>query len=180
MPDIDYDCTSCGRRHDGGDGTEANPWPLIDFARPEALLQMNRWEQLTRSRSTEELCLIDNGSSVDCFLRGFLSLPVQGEEALLIFAPWGKGSEGGYLDLVEQWEHSRFRGEYRGTLANLLPGHEDSLSVPVQVSAPGRLPPVIVPDESSGHPLAVEERLGISREEAELRLRSMLLEDAEL
>ena len=39
---------------------------------------------------------------------------------------------------------------------------------------------MIVPDESSGHPLAVEERLGISREEAELRLRSMLLEDAEL
>ena len=138
MPDIDYDCTSCGRRHDGGDGTEANPWPLIDFARPEALLQMNRWEQLTRSRSTEELCLIDNGSSVDCFLRGFLSLPVQGEEALLIFAPWVKVSEDDYLDLVEQWEHPRFRGEYRGTLANLLPGHEDSLSVPVQVSAPGR------------------------------------------
>ncbi|QNN81728.1 DUF2199 domain-containing protein [Brachybacterium sp. Z12] len=91
-----------------------------------------------------------------------------------------KVSEDDYLDLVEQWEHPRFRGEYRGTLANLLPGHEDSLSVPVQVSAPGRLPPVIVPDESSGHPLAVEERLGISREEAELRLRSMLLEDAEL
>ncbi|NMA77459.1 MAG: DUF2199 domain-containing protein [Actinomycetales bacterium] len=178
MSDLDYDCAGCGRRHGGGDGTEADPWPLIDFPQPEALLRMNPWEQLMRSRSTEELCLIDNGTSVDCYLRGFLSLPVRGEEALLVFAPWVKVSGEDYLDLVEQWEHPRFRGEYQGTLASLLPGHEDSLSVPVHVVAPGRLPPVIAPVASSGHLLVEEERCGISRQEAELRLRSMLLEDA--
>lgn len=79
MTGIDYDCAGCGCRHEGADGSEANPWPLLDFPRPEALLAMGPWEQLTRSRSTEELCLIDNGRSVDCYLRGFLSLPVRGE-----------------------------------------------------------------------------------------------------
>lgn len=177
MTGIDYDCAGCGCRHEGTDGSEANPWPLLDFPRPEALLAMGPWEQLTRSRSTEELCLIDNGRSVDCYLRGFLSLPVRGEEVELVHSPWVQVSENDYLDLVEHWEHPRYRGDFRGTLASALPGHEDALTVPVRVSAPGRLPPLITPARRSGHALVREAREGISREEAELRIRSMLLDD---
>lgn len=178
MPGIDYDCAGCGRRHEGTDGTEASPWPLIEYVRPEAFLRMSSWEQLTRTRSTDELCLIDNGRSVDFYLAGYLSLPVLGEEGpLLVHQVWAQVSEDDYLDLVEHWEHSHFRGEFHGTLASRLPGHEDSLSVPVRVTAPGRLPPVIRPEEGSGHPLVQEAREGVSRQEAELRLRSTLLDE---
>lgn len=180
MIGIDFDCEGCGRRHEGSDGTEANPWPLIDFPRPDAFARMPPWEQLTRTRSTDELCLIDNGRSVDCYLTGYLSLPVQEEEALLVYLPWVQVSETDYLDLVEHWEQPRFRGEYRGPLANELPGYEDSLSVPVRVIAPGRMAPVIVPEEASEHVLVREEREGISRQEAELRIRSVLLEETPL
>ncbi|HLQ80395.1 MAG TPA: DUF2199 domain-containing protein [Brachybacterium sp.] len=177
MTGIDYDCAGCGRRHEGTDGSEANPWPVIEFVRPEAMLRMSPWEQLTRTRSTDELCLIDNGRSVDCFLAGYLSLPVEGEDALLVHQPWAQVSEGDYLDLVDHWEQPSFRGEYRGTLASDLPGHDDSLSVPVRVTVHGRLPPLIVPAASSGHALAREAREGVGRQEAELRLRSTLLEE---
>ena len=177
MTGIDYDCAGCGRRHEGADGTEANPWPLIEFGRPEAFLRMSAWEQLIRTRSTDELCLIDNGRSVDCYLTGYLSHPVMGEEAQLVHQVWAQVSEGDYLDLVEHWEHPRFRGEYRGTLASELPGHEDSLSVPVRVATPGRLPPVIMPEPGSRHALVREAREGVSRREAELRLRSTLLDE---
>lgn len=179
MPDIDYDCAGCGHRHEGADGTVANPWPLIEFTRPEAYLRMTPWEQLTRTRSTEELCLIENGGAVDCYLTGYLSLPVLGEAALLVYMPWVRVSENDYQDLVEHWEHPHFRGDYPGTLASVLPGCENSLSVPVRVIAPGRMAPLIVPEETSGHALVREEQEGISRQEAELRLRSMLLEDPE-
>lgn len=177
MTGIDYDCAGCGRRHEGADGTEANPWPVIEYARPEVMLRMSPWERLTRTRSTDELCLIDNGRSVDCYLTGYLALPVEGEEAMLVHQPWVQVSEDDYLDLVDHWEHPRFRGDYHGTLASELPGHGDSLSVSVRVRAPGRLPPLIVPDADSGHALAREAREGVSRREAELRLRSTLLED---
>lgn len=179
MTDIDYDCAGCGRRHEGADGTAANPWPLLEFDRPEAFLRMSPWEQLMRTRSTEELCLIDNGRTVDCYLTGFLSLPIVGEQALLLHQLWVRVSEEDYLDLVEHWEHPRFRGDFRATLANELPGHEDSLSVPMRVLAPGRLPPVITPEPGSGHALEQEAREGVSRQEAELRIRSMLLEEPE-
>lgn len=177
MTGIDYDCAGCGRRHVGTDGTEANPWPVIEYSRPEVFLRMSAWEQLLRTRSTDELCLIDNGRSVDCFLTGYLALPVEGEgEALLVHQPWVQVSEDDYLDLVEHWEHPSFRGDYRGTLASALPGHGDSLSVPVRVTAPGRLPPLIVPEAGSGHALVREAQEGVSRQEAELRVRSTLLD----
>lgn len=179
MTGIDYDCAGCGRRHQGADGTEANPWPLIEYARPEAFLRMSPWEQLMRTRSTDELCLIDNGRTVDCYLTGYLSLPVLGEGTQLVHQAWVQVSENDYLDLVEHWEHPRFRGDYRGSLASELPGHEDSLSVPVRVTAPGRLPPVITPETGSGHALVREAQEGVSRQEAELRIRSTLLADPE-
>lgn len=178
MPSIDYDCAGCGHRHEGTDGSESNPWPVIDFLRPEAYLRMTFWERMMRTRSTDELCLIDNGRGVDCYLSGYLSLPVHGEtEVLLIHQAWARISEDDYLDLVENWEHPRFRGDYRGDLASVLPGHEDSLSVPVRVIAPGRLPPMITPAPGSGHDLLREAEEGLSREEAELRIRSTLLQD---
>lgn len=95
----------------------------------------------------------------------------------LVHSPWVQVSENDYLDLVEHWEHPRYRGDFRGTLASALPGHEDALTAPVRVSAPGRLPPQITPARRSGHALGREAREGISREEAELRIRSMLLDD---
>src|SRR5699024_8926880 len=82
MPGIDYDCAGCGHRHEGADGTVANPWPLIEFTRPEAYLRLSPREQLMRARSTDELCLIENGGSIDCYLTGYLSLPVRGEAAM--------------------------------------------------------------------------------------------------
>lgn len=181
MAGIDYDCGGCGRRHEGTDGSEANPWPLIEFIRPEAFLRMSSWDQLLRSRSTDELCLIDNGRTVDCYLTGYLSLPVAGEEGVcLVHQAWAQVSENDYLDLVENWEHPLFRGDFHGTLASLLPGHADSLSVPVRVAAPGRLPPVITPAEGTGHALQREAQEGVSRQEAELRIRSTLLEGSPL
>ncbi|MGO1227794.1 DUF2199 domain-containing protein [Brachybacterium sp. AOP42-C2-15] len=179
MPGIDYDCAGCGHRHEGADGTVANPWPLIEFTRPEAYLRLSPREQLMRARSTDELCLIENGGSIDCYLTGYLSLPVRGEAAMLVFMPWIQVSENDYLDVVEHWEQPQFRGSYLGTLASELPGCEESLSVPVRVIVPGRMPPLIVPEEFSGHSLVREEQEGISRQEAELRIRSMLLEDPE-
>ncbi|WP_299303741.1 DUF2199 domain-containing protein [uncultured Brachybacterium sp.] len=179
MPGIDYDCAGCGHRHEGADGTVANPWPLIEFTRPEVYLRMDSWEQLTRTRSTDELCLIDNGRSVDCYLTGYLSLPVLEEAAMLVYMPWVQVREKDYLDLVEHWEQPHYRGDYLGTLASELPGCEDSLSVPVRVIAPARRAPLVVPELTSGHALVREEQEGISRQEAELRLRSMLLEDPE-
>lgn len=180
MSGIDYDCAGCGERHRGADGTEEKPWPLIDLVHPEPVLRMNRWERLTRVRATEEACLLDNGSTVDCYVRGFLSLPVAGEEALLVYSPWAQLSQDDYLDLVEHWERPDFRGEYRGTLANELPGCPGSLAVPVQVITPGLMPPLIVPELTGEHGLWREEREGITRREAELRIRSVLLEEAGL
>ncbi|MGP9539659.1 DUF2199 domain-containing protein [Brachybacterium sp. AOP43-C2-M15] len=180
MTGIDYDCEGCGRRHEGADGTEANPWPLLEFDGPEAYLRMNPWERVFRARATEEMCLIDNGDTVDCYVTGVLSLPVRDEEARLLYVPWVKLREADYVDLLENWGNLRFRGSYRGTLASVLPGCEHPQAVPVLVTAPGQLPPLIEPDPASGHALVREQREGISRQEAELRIRSMLLEDTEV
>lgn len=178
---IDYDCASCGVRHLGADGTEENPWPLIDFVHPEPVLRMNRRQRRFRVRSTEELCLMDTGSEVDCFVRGILWIPVQGEEeAMLMYAPWVRISKDDYLELVDPPDEGAVRWEFEGTLANELPGCRGSLDLPVRLMVPGAVPPMIVPEQGEGHALWREEREGITRKEAELRVRSMLLEDAEL
>lgn len=47
--------------------------------------------------------------------------------------------------------------------------------MPVQVITRGEMRPLLVPDSTFGHPLVRDFYDGITRTEAELRIRSMLL-----
>lgn len=180
MSGIDYDCAGCGVRHEGADGTDEHPYPIIEAPRPDAYLRMAPRDRLLRASSSDTVCTILTDEGTQCFVAGFLVIPVEGEESQLDHLAWAQVSEVDYLDFVENWAQPWLPPTRDATLASAVPGYEESLSVPVQVLTHGWRPPLIVPDLAADHPLALDARDGISRAEAELRVRSILLEEMEV
>lgn len=179
MTGIDFDCETCGEHHEEHDGTPASPWPLLEFPAPEAFLRMDPWDRILRTRLEETLCLIDNGRSTDAYVTAILRFPVRGEEAALLCAPWVHIDVDAFREALANFADPRYRETIPGTLATVLPGLEEPLGIPVRVQVTGGgLPPLISPDaHARARPLAHELRVGITRAEAELRLRSMMLDD---
>src|SRR5690606_29113373 len=68
-----------------------------------------------------------------------------------------------------------YRTVYPGRLASALPGYENAGPVPVLVHSRGDLRPLIGPDPTNESPLGRDLLDGITREEAELRIRAFLL-----
>lgn len=179
MAGIDFDCAYCGEHHHGTDGSAASPWPALGFHRPDPYLELDTHARRFHARTTDDLCLIERGEGIDCFLRAILSLPITGEQITLEYGPWAAVSEAGYLDYAEHYEDPAHRELYAGQLATAIPGYEQPFAVPVQVITRGLERPLLVPDSTFGHALVRDFYDGISRREAELRIRSMLLPTTE-
>src|SRR5699024_1173091 len=62
-------------------------------------------------------------------------------------------------------------------LATALPGYEAAMTVPVLVSTRGPYRPMITPDSTFDHPLVRDFHGGVTRREAELRIRAFQLQD---
>ncbi|GAA1487354.1 DUF2199 domain-containing protein [Brachybacterium sacelli] len=175
MAGIDFDCAYCGEHHRDTDGSASSPWPALAFRRPDPYLDLDTHARRFHARATDDLCVIDRDRGPDCYVRVTLSIPIRDEEITLEYGPWASVGEGSYLDYVEHYEDPDHREHYAGQLATAIPGYSHPFSVPVQVITRGMQRPVIVPDSTFGHALVRDFYDGISRTEAELRIRSMLL-----
>lgn len=176
MVGIDYHCGVCGREHQGTDGGEANPWPALSFRRPDRYVELPRHARRHHAEATDDLCWLADGTTVRCFLRGCLSVPILGEDITLEYGLWAEVTREVFLDYQLHFEDPGDAATYMGTPANEIPGYEGTQSVPLQIECrPFPHRPQLRPDSLYGHPLVRDAHRGISRVEAELRIRAFLL-----
>lgn len=177
MSGIDFDCPSCATTHRGTDGTRDRPWPVLAYGLPDPFLDLAP-HRLRDVGVTDDLCWIDRPEGVQYFVRVAMSMPIRDEpERRLDCSPWVALAEPDLLDILEHIEDDSSRAVYPGRLATTLPYYAAGPPVPLLVSSRGHLRPEVGPEPGCELPLARDLVQGITRKEAELRIRAFLLCD---
>lgn len=175
MTGIDFDCHACAATHLGTDGTRDRPWPVLSFAVPDPVLRLAPHE-LRDAEITEDLCWIERREGAEQYVRVSMHVPILDDpERRMEYAPWVSLAEGDVIDILDHLGDDGYRTVYPGRLASALPGYETAGPVPVLVHSRGDLRPLIGPDPTNESPLGRDLLGGITREEAELRIRAFLL-----
>jgi len=149
-------CKTCGQHHD------ELPWefgadaPALYYNIPEA-------ERGSRSDLTDDLCVIDEKHF---FIRGCLELPVIDGEQPFIWGVWASLSKDSFKRCFENWEQEGRESEppFFGWLSTALPLYPETLHLKTHVHTRpvGERP--FIELEPTDHPLAVEQRHGITME----------------
>jgi hypothetical protein len=152
---FEFQCAACGETHQGMPSFGARA-PVSYFAIPEA-------ERAARCRLGTDDCVIDDSTF---FVLGCLDLPVHGESELFSWGVWVSLSRSSY----EQWkwcyeaDKRSHIGPFFGWLNASLKPYPDTMNLKTRVHLrDGKLRPFIEL-EPTDHPLALEQRDGISVE----------------
>jgi hypothetical protein len=149
-----WTCRKCGATHTGTPDSYSYeaPWPWYTI--PEA-------ERDARSLLTEDYCAID---SEDFFVRGCLEVPIIGRDSPLLWCVWVSLSRENYFRERSLAEDPRRTAEqpYFGWLSSRIEIYPDTaaLKTNVRTQPVGKRP--LIELEPTDHPLAVEQRTGIS------------------
>ncbi|MBL9117706.1 MAG: DUF2199 domain-containing protein [Verrucomicrobiaceae bacterium] len=149
----DWVCKTCGKVHSGlptSFGSEA-PWR-------EYVIES---EFASRVELTPDMCVIDSKTFM---VRGLIELPIHGHSQSLSIAVWTSLSEQSYRHMIDHWgdPNRATSAPYFGWLLTQLPGYPQTLHLKSRVHSQ---PPGVAPQielEPTDHPLAVEQREGIS------------------
>lgn len=149
-----FDCRVCGQHHSDlpmSFGAEA---PATYFMIPEK-------ERPTRCELTPDLCMIDGDQF---YIRGSLEIPVVDGSQPFVWGVWASLSEKSFRRMVAIWETPGRESEppFFGWLCTSLPLYPKTLSLKTHVHTRplGQTP--FVELEPTDHPLAVEQRTGIT------------------
>ncbi|MHA7818334.1 MAG: DUF2199 domain-containing protein [Erythrobacter sp.] len=150
-----FSCQACGERHDGMPALAADA-PLYYYAIPEE-------EREERCSLDTELCVVDGEFY---FVRSNILIPVHGIDEPFMWGVWVSLSRDNidqYRDHFEDPDRARL-GPYFGWLSASFLVYPDSenLKTMVHVQPPDERPHIEL--EPTSHPLAVEQREGISQE----------------
>jgi hypothetical protein len=150
-----FTCRSCGKYHAELPmhyGAEA---PLAWYAIPAA-------QRKRRCVLSADQCIIDGRHY---FMVGNLEIPVRRVKEPFSWGVWVSLSARNFARACELWERPGREKEppYFGWLSTALPGYPDTINLKTQVHTRevGRRP--FIELEPTDHPLAVEQREGITR-----------------
>ena len=150
-----FSCRTCGQSHEGLPLSYGAPAPEAWYALPSRGREQ-------RAVLSPEHCIIDNKFF---FLAGNLDIPVGDAEAVFYWTVWVSVSEASFNRAVDLWERPGRETEppYFGWLNTSLPGYPPTVNLKVNLHTRpvGERPSVEV--EPTEHPLAVEQRSGMTR-----------------
>lgn len=110
---------------------------------------------------TPDQCVVDEQVF---FIRGHLEIPVQGQTESLAFSVWSSLSERSFLHMCERWGCADRADDppYFGWLSTDISAYPETinLKLSVQSRGPGKVPTFRL--EQTDHPLAVDQREGIT------------------
>ncbi len=154
----DFGCRVCGERH---------ALPLsYSVKAPLAVGAIAAEELDQRVVITPDQCVVDGK---DFYLRGRILVPVIGLDEPFFWGIWAEVSPKNFVRTNELWtvEGREMEPPFRGWLNSQLPvfGDTYNLEVSVQTQPVGQRPQFIVVDQN--HPLAAEQRDGITIERVE-------------
>ena len=148
-----FKCVSCGEWHEGmpSFGVEV---PLYLYAIPEA-------ERETRCVLTSDTCVIDQEHF---FVRGCVDIPVHGETETFSWGVWVSLSRANFDRFVACFEEPNRAhiGPFFGWLSVALPLYPSTENLKTRVHLRNNGIRPFVELEPTGHPLAVEQREGIT------------------
>jgi hypothetical protein len=149
-----FRCQTCCEYHDDIPMDVGVPAPLP-------------WDELTprerkkRGKLTADTCVIDGR---EFYIRTCLEVPITDGPEPFVWGVWVSLSEKNYRRYVELWSDDAAADEppYFGWFCNRLPGYPDTwlLKTHVHLRAGGKRPTLEL--EPTDHPLAVEQREGIT------------------
>jgi len=164
-----YDCRTCGKHH--------NEIPL-DFAfdAPRYYYQIAPEERARRCKLTEDLCVVEDKHY---FIRGCLEIPIVDVPARFVWGVWTSLSKANFDRTMELWDSEERLHEppYFGWLSSSIPGYPETLSLKSHVHSRRKRMRPYVELEPTEHPLAVEQRNGITMDRA-IAMAEMMLHKA--
>jgi hypothetical protein len=150
---MSFTCSRCGETHDVPLSIAIEA-PVYWYGIPEA-------ERDQRVVLDEELCVIDGQHF---FIKGRICLPIRDSHDQFEWVAWISLSDANFKRAVARWEQSGRETDlpYFGWLSSDIPGYPSTLNLKTNVHTPPLGERPVVELEPTDHPLAVEQRPGIS------------------
>lgn len=152
--EFEFKCATCGEIHRG--------MPSFGSEKPLSYYEVPEQERESRCDCGSDDCVIDGDSF---FVRGCIEIPVHGEEEPFIWGVWVSLSESSFkqwLACFEKAERSHI-GPFFGWLNAWLKPYPDTMNLKTMVHLRDNGNRPYIELEQTDHPLAVEQREGISK-----------------
>lgn len=148
-----WTCHCCGKQFN-------NLTLAVALLVPDPWLELTEAEREARGKIDSNLCSIDD----HYFVRGCLDIPIVGHEDVFSFGVWVSVSKESFTRILDLWDEE-IRGDQPplfGWLCNSILGYPDTYALKTHVHLrDGGIRPFIEL-EPTDHPLAVEQREGIT------------------
>jgi hypothetical protein len=137
----------------------------VAFRRPDAYFDVPEEDRERRIYEDDDLCTIDGDQFM---IRGVLYLPIHGGEERFGWGIWVAVSEDDYYGYLDAWDNDTEdeAPPFVGQIASAIMPYPGAvgLDVTVKLRSGGSRPTFTVISDT--HPLGVDQRRGISREQA--------------
>jgi len=151
-----YQCRTCGQYHDELPLHYGAAAPVAYYGVPDA-------ERKTRPLLSLNQCIIDDKHF---FIVGNIDIPIIDHDEMFSWDVWVSLSAQNFQRVCELWTTKGRESEppYLGWLSTLLPGYPDTTHLKTQVHTREVKRRPFIELEPTDHPLAVEQRTGITWE----------------
>ena len=168
MPEpIKYKCSCCGEEHE--------EWPALSYISPISYDILSDNEKKELGELDSDFCVINHPGRTDRFIRCTLTQKVIDHCEDLEYGLWVSLSEKSFQDYSDNYDNENHETKYFGWLCNDLPDYDFNDSIPTTVfTRTGHQRPEIVPHENFDHPFVYDYYNGITKAEAERRIKSMI------
>jgi hypothetical protein len=164
---IKYTCSCCGKEHE--------EWPALAYISPTNYNILPAEDKQRIGELESDFCIIRHEDQTDRFIRCTLTQKVSDHCEDLEYGLWVSLSEKSFQDYTENFKNEHHETTYFGWLSNDLPDYTFNESIPTTVNTrKGNQRPEIVPHKDFDHPFVHDYYNGISKVEAERRIRAML------
>jgi len=147
-----WTCSCCGEQHD----TLPFDWRM---AAPDDYNAVPEAEREARTLISRNFCTVDG----QAFVRGVIEIPVTNFDGTLRFSVWLSVSDASERTILQVWDEPECgrHGPFFGWLRSRLAPYPDTLNLKASLRLRDDIAPAI-DLEPTDHPLAVEQRRGIS------------------
>jgi hypothetical protein len=154
-----WTCHCCGKRFDELPLAMALDYPDPWLALPEA-------DRESRAELSSDTCIIDGK---EFYVRGCLEIPLIDHDGIFNWLVWVSVSEKSYDRITDLWETDIRDSEppFFGWLSNHIPIYPDTFALKTNLYLRNHGTRPTIDLEPTNHPLAIEQREGISLKRVE-------------
>lgn len=152
---MNYRCATCGEPHED--------LPDIGVDYPDQYWDVPEEERKSRIKFTSDTCIIDDEHF---FIRGVIEIPIHDYPESFGFGAWVSQKRENFYTYLENFDSDEI-GPFFGWLCTNIDYYaEDTLSLKTMAHFRGKRLRPSIELEQTEHPLAVDQRAGISLEKA--------------